>query len=611
MSTRYQITLTPHGSLYVGGYAESRGSSDGDTASDSGGILLPGSGVKGALSETARRLVAGSGRSEEACQRLFGTESAANTPGGVPERDHFVLEGKIRVGPLRAFLPGDPDSGAIPRPAEDLLATRHHVSLERATRQAAPQRLFQNQVTPAGRGLVFRGEIEGRGTLDAEEEDLLLAAARLTDQIGGGRGRGLGTASLDLQKIEEPEAEEPTQNGDRSWLERWQLEPPKKDAFSLVLELEAVEPLQLGAVKDATNLAITKESIDGSALRGAVAAFVSHAAPKSDVEDVLEDLLGHQKPVEFGDAYSGNRTAVPAPLSLWEAKTKKKDGKQKPRDLAAHLAAPDGPHRIFDYRTAKGTWYRTSSAKEEALWEKHSLGRRVVTRTARNLSSGRADDGKLYSLEIIDPVFERCEKGDDEKKVCRLEPVRFYAPVRGTIDQLLWVVRAAENGLVVGADRTRGFGRLRLCKVLPSDPAETLEERHRKWVEVAGRAGAEDPESTGVFFALGPLVLSGERLRHALGDLGLELVSGAARRRVHGGWNRRIGLPRGLSGSFVPGSTWIVRHRNGKVLEALQHLEEHGLGPGRADGWGRLAVCHEIHVDRFSDKSIEEKTPCD
>ena len=72
MSTRYQITLTPHGSLYVGGYAESRGSSDGDTASDPAGILLPGSGIKGALAESARRLVAGSGRSEEACQRLFG-----------------------------------------------------------------------------------------------------------------------------------------------------------------------------------------------------------------------------------------------------------------------------------------------------------------------------------------------------------------------------------------------------------------------------------------------------------------------------------------------------------------------------------------------------------
>lgn len=637
MSTRYRITVTPHGSLYVGGYAESRGASDGDTASDLGGILLPGSGVKGALSETARRLVAASGRGKEACQRLFGTESVADTPGDVepprevdapievdtpreaetpgetPERNHFLLEGKIRIGPLRAFFPGDTESKAVPRPAEELLSTRHHVSLERATRQAAPQRLFQNQVTPAGRGLIFRGEIEVRGTLDAEEEDLLRTAARLTDQIGGGRGRGLGTAEIELETVEVPEAEkEEAEGGEQSWLRRLNLEPSEKEIFSLVLELEAVEPLQLGAVKDATNLATSKELIDGSALRGAVAASVTHAAPKSDVQDLLEDLLGSRRPVEFGDAYAGSRSAIPAPLTLWSAKAKKKNGEhQEPRDLAAHLAAPEGPYRIDDYRTAKGTWYRETSPEKEPHWQKQSLNRRVVTRTARNLSSGRAEDGKLYSLEIIDPVFERCEVGKDKKKERRLVPVRFYAPVRGTIDQLLWVVRAAKDGLVVGADRTRGFGRLCLREVVPGDPEMPLEERHRQWVEVARRAGVVAPESTGVFFALGPLVLSGERLRHALDELGLELVSGAARRRIHGGWNRRAGLPRGLSGSFVPGSTWIVRHRNGKVLEALQHLEEHGLGPGRADGWGRLAVCHEIHSDQFFETSEKEDTPCD
>jgi hypothetical protein len=42
----------------------------------------------------------------------------------------------------------------------------------------------------------------------------------------------------------------------------------------------------------------------------------------------------------------------------------------------------------------------------------------------------------------------------------------------------------------------------------------------------------------------------------------------------------------------------IVRRTDGgSALPALAELEERGLGPGRPDGWGRLAACHPIHLD--------------
>ncbi|HEX4960330.1 MAG TPA: hypothetical protein VF173_05800, partial [Thermoanaerobaculia bacterium] len=69
--TRFEIRVVPFGSLYVGGYAQALGGS-GDTASDSLGLLLPGSAVKGALRESAVRLVNGAGRGEEVLHRLFG-----------------------------------------------------------------------------------------------------------------------------------------------------------------------------------------------------------------------------------------------------------------------------------------------------------------------------------------------------------------------------------------------------------------------------------------------------------------------------------------------------------------------------------------------------------
>lgn len=178
---RYTVTVTPHSSLYIGGYAHALGTSDGDTANDAQGMLIPGSVVKGALREAAVRLVnaatgplggdrGGEHRGQEVLRNLFG--DAEN-------------EGVLRVGPLRCEQQPD-------------LSLRHHVSLDRATRQAAPGRLFQNRVTAAGYALCFCGELTVSRKLEEDEKGFLESTRRITDQLGGGRGRGLGLISMEI-----------------------------------------------------------------------------------------------------------------------------------------------------------------------------------------------------------------------------------------------------------------------------------------------------------------------------------------------------------------------------------------------------------------------------
>jgi hypothetical protein len=71
---------------------------------------------------------------------------------------------------------------------------------------------------------------------------------------------------------------------------------------------------------------------------------------------------------------------------------------------------------------------------------------------------------------------------------------------------------------------------------------------------------------------------------------------------MHGGWNARIQLSRTLISHILPGSTFIVQSRDrGSALAALTELEKSGIGPGRADGLGRLIACHPIHVDCFKE----------
>jgi hypothetical protein len=540
--TRFEVRVVPHTSLYVGGYAQAAGGSDGDTASDPWGLLLPGSAVKGALREAAVRLVQGAGRGSDLLTALFGADGQ---------------EGLLRVGTLRPEASIDGADGTV----------RNHVSLERATRQAAPQRLFQNRVTPARPGLGFRGLLESREALAGETLGLLLSAVRITDQIGGGRGRGLGLVTVTLAELP---AAEPASRAER------------EDATRLVLRLEAEEAIHLSGVKDPSNYVASKDYLDGSTVRGAVA----RALGGRPADPEMELLFGGDAPAVFGDGRPGGRDAVPAPMTVQEPKR----GGGAPYDLAVRLCADacggQPLERPDDVRTARGTY-----ARGEGGWRAVSLKRRTVTRTARDAASGRGADGQLYSLEILDPIHDD-PGGQGTGRLC------FHVPVTGTPEQLALVLRAADRGLAVGGDRSRGFGRLRLAKVVYEPALAPLEERHRAWAEAVGRLGVPAPESTGVLLALGSLAVSHERLAAALFAEGLELREGVARRQTHGGWNARLQLPRTVSSHYVPGSTFIVaRLDGGSALAALARLEERGLGPGRADGWGLLAACHPIHLE--------------
>jgi hypothetical protein len=480
-------------------------------------------------------------------------------------------EGLIRIGPLAAVvaeersLSGQEHDGAgqeLPEPT-----VRHHVSLERARRQAAPQRLFQNHVTPAVPGLRFCGEIRAARPLDQDEQDLLRAAASITDQIGAGRGRGLGLIELHLERI----CEEP---------ENAALELPA-DSPEVVLVFEACEPLQLGALKDVTNLSPSKEHLDGSVVRGAIA----QSLMRLGLHEHLDEVLGGADAVQFGDGRAADPSAIPAPLTLREPK---RGGRPTDEAIARCEAALTGrlQNRDRDTRPVGG-----SVAFGCAGWEKITLKRRIVTRTARDHRSGKAAQGKLYSLEVLDPLFR--QDADSER-----EELLFFVPVSGSPGQLALVVRAAAAGLLVGRARSRGFGRLRLVGVERPADLGAVELRHQRWASRLERRGVDNAAATGILLTTGPIATTQELLLRRLADFGLELVDGVSRRRPGGGWNSNERLPRTVTAQFVPGSTFIVKMTDGRsALEALQRLEEQGIGPGRCDGWGRVVACHPVHID--------------
>lgn len=534
----YEIVVTPHSSLFIGGYAEASGQSDGDTAADRKGLLLPGSAVKGALREAAVRLARGAGRGGQLVDRLFGRGATEEVQG---------TEGKLRIGSLRSTAAEEPEP-----------VTRIHVSLDRRLKQAAPDRLFQNRVTAAGFGLRFHGVLTALDPLTEDELGFLRAVISITDQLGAGRGRGLGLVRIELGEAL------PERKTDRARL--------PEAVSSVVLVLEAMEPLQLAGIKDVSNYTFSKDHLDGSALRGAVAARLP--------EEWLEPVMGGSSPARFGDGRPGGLTGIPAPLTLNQPKGGG-DLQDEALALAAESLSARRRERPPDLRRVEGTVRQ----RADGTWVRLQLQRRTITRAARDYATGKVAHGRLFSLEVVDPYLEE-------------EALHLYAPVAGSPEQLTRIVDSARNGLYVGGDRNRGLGRLALVEVTAEPRWPPLDERHRRWADVLGRLGVPAPESTGSLVALGPVAVDPERLRSVLGSVGLEAVHGVTRRQTHGGWISRLSLPRSVGSHYVPGSVWLVHRQDGSsALPALRRLEADGIGPGRPDGWGWLVACHPIHLD--------------
>lgn len=563
---RYELRVIPHGSLFLGGYSAAEGKGANVTAQDRRGFLAPGSTLRGAIRESALRLLRGAERNENLVTRLFGDRAS-------------LTAGKIRIGPL--YAEGEE--------AQLEVSVRHHVSLERATRAAAEQRLFSTRATPIAPGLALRGELEILDDLDDEEWDLLRSAIALTDQLGGGRGRGLGLVRVELGERMETAAI--TTADPAATVEALETILARHGGHrrEIVLRFEALEPLQLGLVKDPGNHERTVEVLGGSVLRGAIAAAMGRAiGDRQQREAALEQVFGGEDPVLFGDGLPA-AAGVIAPMTLLQGKDGETVGDQA-LELCVDILRGQPKERPANSKSAKGCW-----APDDLGWRRVDLPRRLVTRSARNAMDGRSHDGQLYSVEVIDPAFEGIAGKEPE-------PLYFHLPVRGPASSLRRIVAASQHGLLVGGTRSRGFGRIALRGV--HDPElPTLTTRHLRWVAALEGRGIprQQAESTGVLLARGFLAIHQPRLTATLERLGLELLGGESRRKVHGGWNSRANLPRTTLGGFEAGSVFIVRSLEGNIFDALLELEEHGLGPGRADGWGRLIACHPIHMDCLAD----------
>lgn len=247
------------------------------------------------------------------------------------------------------------------------------------------------------------------------------------------------------------------------------------------------------------------------------------------------------------------------------------------------------------------------------------LGRQLRMHVGISRATGSAMSGLLFSYEVITPPKSRPTAAPEGGM--ELTFVGFLdAEDPEALAVLAGVVPDREH-LGIGKARTRGLGEVSIAvraEVTPMPSAGGETDLQRRWRGLQEAVRAHGRNTGAQYFTI--TLESHLALRDALGrpvlanlnagHLGLGAVLPESAHApcvaflspvVVAGWNAALGLPKPDTHALSRGSVLAFRVDDtanlGELQARLQALEETGVGDRRAEGFGRLSVCHPIHWD--------------
>ena len=611
------LTVRLEGSLLLG--AGSVAGADETMIRDleTGVPFIPASALKGAIRQQMARI-----QSPRAADALLGSagvragdqpedESTADAVDGedakgeaTPRKTRFA-GGKTKVYFSDAVLDGD-----ARKRFEDGIgySLRTQVSIDRRSGRAAEHRLFDREViAPFADDLVFHARVDTLD-LDGEEKKLLAAAVRGVFALGAGRTAGLGKVSMQWAEGPDTEEEPAADGGEVSGNSPQSPEFSESLGTNLEVLLEAEDPVCVGAGRIRGQFRRSLDYLNASTLRGAVATagLVARGQAGSDQRGDAEFrrlFFDEATCLRFADAWPvGDFAAHPQPPPFTLRTCKAAGAKHGVVDhllrsyalqlLAEHgiAAAPDDACRDCGSRLVAAS--RPLGAKEPK--------RRIITRLKMDVASGRAEDGNLFSIELM-------ERG-----------TRFVTRLRGVGSKArAFLQDVATQSMRVGHGRGQGYGRMRICDVRATESSDLMhrleafdgevKKQLQALTEVIGQAAA-DLETAHHYLAVTLLSdletdpanskIGEQALLDALGLDQIEIVHGQVRVGQRGGWDTHQGCPRGLFPVLRAGSALLLR--TPRPLQDLRphlgELEDRGAGRARHLGLGWLRFSDPVHT---------------
>lgn len=220
-----------------------------------------------------------------------------------------------------------------------------------------------------------------------------------------------------------------------------------------------------------------------------------------------------------------------------------------------------------------------------------------------NRTTGTAEEGKLYGTEFISPYAQ-------EDAIHEKSPIKYsgVGKMTDTSYDLLEQLLKCGPLLSLGADRTRGYGKISLeCrKVTKSSNFNDFSRRINEWSNAFSKAYKKTcNENTSEFYIslnfITDTILIDRYLRYSCNpDMPeyFSIITAILRQKKVRGWNTVWRLPKEDEIALQSGSVILYRIPSQKKEEALKFLYElknNSLGVRREEGFGMIEICDDFH----------------
>jgi len=497
------------------------------------------------------------------------------------------------------------------------------------TRRAEENKLFTRE---EGNGhLRFRFQAECRAVDDASESEAawLVAAARLTRQIGASKGRGRGECEITLVDEAQQAAllgvfeqllkgEKPLANG--AGKQAAILDAPTlalgtshgEHPYRLRVLLRADEPLLIARRAEAGNQFETLESIPGSVLRGALAWRVAWGVGEQRMKE------GHAEYDTFTALFFRDAIRFSAlfPFKVNdEFATSGHPTLRAPKDLLTcelhpgYTETPDEGHGVLS-AVCEASIPKKCPVRGEGKLE---AVRAYLPLDGSNPTVGFTVRQRSEMHIRIEPRTGRVSRGDLYGYVA-LEPGQYWIGEIHCANEQVWQTLCALarleaqgiNSLRLGKASRRGYGKVTLHWA-PSAKSVWLDARIEQRVRYMEAVVMTLLSDAIVADLWGRFVRGFDEgwLQQALDLPETASVTVDEQRRFSAvrpvdGFNATLGLPRARDIALEAGST-VRLSFSGIELEPLREklakVEQEGIGLRRDEGFGRVAFNHPIHQE--------------
>lgn len=378
----------------------------------------------------------------------------------------------------------------------------------------------------------------------------------------------------------------------------------------LELTIEVEEPLILANKHAAGNIVRTLDYISGSAVRGAFAARYLSLKGLSKRDEFTQFFCSNE--VRFGNLYpeSEGDFVFPLPISAKTCKGykgfKNDESSKEIHGVSDYLLqgipescsckAPLETYPCF-YEFMPGNY---------GYCKKVEVGRRFSVHSEIDDKYKRSKEGILYTLEHIN---------EEEKFVGN---IFFSQESLYKSFYELFFSSGTPISFKIGQARSRGMGKVIVTNFSREDSPffamskGTVEERVKAFND--GKLDTNEIQFSLTLFSDAiicdkflrylttiPEWLVEEELNISSGKI--EKIKAFAAYRMLSGWNAALGIPKENEIVINKGSSFLYTFKgsgeeeNRNLIQALEELENRGIGFRRNEGFGETIVCDPLHLD--------------